>query len=223
MSDIWDATNYDAERRRLVYCFDEFYGTAAELVHHFCATEPKVLDLGAGTGILSAAILERVPLAKLHLLDASSEMLIQANNRFSDAQKKSSVQSLVVQLLTEPLPLSSYDAIVSALAIHHLSDDEKKSLYASIYALLKPNGIFINAEQVLGNTQRQQQLFESVHLRRARALGSSDDEINRAMQRMTHDRCTSLQLQLNWLEVIGFREVDCYFRSFRFSVFAGIK
>lgn len=218
MSNIWNASSYDAERRRLIYCFDEFYGTVADLVQRFCSTEPRILDLGAGTGILSAAILERVPKAQLHLLDVSPDMLAQATHRLSIMQTKTYVQSLI-----DSLPVGKYDAIVSALAIHHLSDDEKKSLYARIYESLTPNGLFVNAEQILGNSQRQQQLFESVHLERARALGSSEDEINRAIQRMTHDRCTPLREQLTWLEEIGYRDVDCYFRSFRFAVFAGFK
>jgi tRNA (cmo5U34)-methyltransferase len=223
MSNIWQATSYDSERRRLIYCFDEFYGTVAELVQRFCSTEPRILDLGAGTGILSAAILARVPKAQLHLLDVSPDMLAQAIQRFSITQTKACIHSLTVQSLVDPLPLGKYDAIVSALAIHHLSDDEKKSLYARIYESLTPNGIFVNAEQILGNSERQQQLFESIHLDRARALGSSEDEIDRAIQRMKHDRCTPLREQLAWLEEIGYREVDCYFRSFRFAVFAGFK
>ena len=67
---IWNADTYDAERRRLIPCFDELSSSASELIVRFCAESPRILDLGAGTGILSAAIAERVPAAQLHLLDA---------------------------------------------------------------------------------------------------------------------------------------------------------
>ena len=40
MSEVWDAKTYDSERRRLIYCFDDFYGTAAELVARFCPSSP---------------------------------------------------------------------------------------------------------------------------------------------------------------------------------------
>ena len=54
---IWDASIYDAPRRRLVPDFDRFYGTAAELVADLGRHGCDVLDLGAGTGLLSEAIL----------------------------------------------------------------------------------------------------------------------------------------------------------------------
>jgi cyclopropane fatty-acyl-phospholipid synthase-like methyltransferase len=43
-----------------------------------------------------------------------------------------------------------FDAIVSALAIHHLEDAEKRSLFARIHERLRPGGVFVNAEQVVG-------------------------------------------------------------------------
>jgi tRNA (cmo5U34)-methyltransferase len=81
MSTVWNAATYDSERHRLIYCFDEFYGTVGELVARFCPASANVLDLGAGTGLLSAAIVHRLPQANLHLIDASSDMLDQAVSR----------------------------------------------------------------------------------------------------------------------------------------------
>src|SRR5881394_313569 len=83
MSTIWNAATYDSERRRLVPCFDEFYGTVTEMVARCCQSSPRILDLGAGTGILSAAILERLPSARLTLLDPSAEMLRRATTRLA--------------------------------------------------------------------------------------------------------------------------------------------
>lgn len=218
MSVVWNATTYDGERRRLVHCFDEFYGTAAELIAHFCPNGPRILDLGAGTGILSAAIVERVPTARLHLLDASAEMLHQATRRLANWRPHITVQSL-----SEALPGGPFDAIVSALAIHHLDDTDKRALYSRIFAALSPGGLFINAEQVAGRSVRVQNLIEAVHLDRARALGSSEEEIEGAIQRMRYDRCATVSDQVDWLSDIGFEDAECLFRSFRFAVFAGWK
>ena len=211
---IWNASTYDTERRRLIPCFDEFYGAASELVVRFCADSPRILDLGAGTGILSAAIAERVPMAQLHLLDVSADMLQKAARRLSGRQLQMSVQPLDAEL-----PPGPFDAIVSALAIHHLDDDGKRRLYSRILTALAPGGIFINAEQVSGNSARLQSLFESVHLDRARALGSSDAEIAGALQRMSYDQCATAGDQICWLRDLGFEDADCFYRSFRFAVF----
>src|SRR5690242_2615829 len=199
MSTVWDAQTYDSERRRLVPCFDEFYGAVAELVARFCPGCPRVLDLGAGTGLLSAAIADRVANLDLLLLDASEEMLRKAEQRLAHFKPK-----LLVRALNQELPHGPFDAIVSALAIHHLDDRDKRPLYARILAQLAPGGIFINAEQILAPTDRLQRLFEAIHLDQARALGSSEAEIRGAVHRMKVDHCSPLAEQLRWLHEIGF-------------------
>jgi tRNA (cmo5U34)-methyltransferase len=218
MSQVWNAATYDLERRRLVPCFDAFYGSAAEMVARCCPLTPHILDLGAGTGILSATIVDRVQPGRLTLLDASADMLQRAAERLERWHPE-----IVVHALTEELPPGPFDAVVSALAIHHLSDGEKRHLYARILNVLSPGGIFINAEQVAGRSDRLQRLFESTHLDAARKLGSSDAEINSAIARMSYDRCATVADQIAWLEQAGYEDSDCFFRSFRFAVFGGWK
>lgn len=61
------AKEYDSERRALIPCFDDFYGIAIDCID-FKGDNPKVLDLGAGTGILSQFLLENIQMQKLFLL-----------------------------------------------------------------------------------------------------------------------------------------------------------
>jgi tRNA (cmo5U34)-methyltransferase len=49
-------------------------------------------------------------------------------------------------------PSKSYDAVVSALAIYHLPDSGKRHLFADIFKYLTPGGVFINADQIAGET-----------------------------------------------------------------------
>jgi tRNA (cmo5U34)-methyltransferase len=216
MSTVWNAVTYDSERRRLVPCFDEFYGAAAELVARCHPSAPRILDLGAGTGILSGAIVDRVAPGRLTLLDASADMLQRAATRLARCHPE-----ILVQPLTAELPSGPYEAVVSALAIHHLSDADKRALYARILNVLSPGGIFINAEQVAGKSSRLQKLFETTHLDAARRLGSSDAEIEGAKERMSHDKCATVADQIAWLEQAGYEDSECFFRSFRFAVFGG--
>ena len=218
MSSIWNATTYDAERRRLIYCFDDFYGTVAELITRFCPPNARILDLGAGTGILSSAIAAHIPNVQLHILDVSPSMLEQAIKRLAGYKL-----TIHQQQLTDPLPNEQFDAIISALAIHHLNDDQKQDLFCRILAILSSGGMFINAEQVAGQSPRLQTLYESVHLDRARLLGSSEAEIASAVTRMAYDQCSSVANQISWLNNAGFEDATCFYQSFRFAVFGGWK
>lgn len=223
MSSVWNAATYDQARRRLVPCFDAFYGTAAELVARTvplssATAAPRVLDLGAGTGLLSEQILARVPAARPTLLDGSADMLARAASRLSVHAPE-----LVVADFSAPLPAGPFDAVVSALAIHHLDDAAKRDLFARIHAVLTPGGVFVNAEQIQGRDAAEQAVFESAHLDGARALGSSEIEIAEAVDRMKIDRCAPLDAQLRWLAEAGFSRAGAYFHWFRFAVYAGWK
>jgi tRNA (cmo5U34)-methyltransferase len=210
----WEPTAYDAPRRRLVPDFDRFYGTAAELVALLAIPAPRVLDLGAGTGLLSAAVRRAVPGARLTLLDGDDAMLAVALDRLGAVPT-------VVQDLAAPLPAGPFDAVVSALAIHHLDDEGKRDLYQRVREVLAPGGVFVNAEQVTGPSEWHEAQYAAFHERDARALGSDDAEWEAALVRMAYDRSASVDDQLAWLREVGFECVDLAFKRHRFAVFYG--
>jgi ubiquinone/menaquinone biosynthesis C-methylase UbiE len=78
-----DAGKYDALRRGLVPCFDAFYGQIGDLMADWGGPEaPRVLDLGAGTGLVASFVLAARPQARLTLMDGSDAMLDVARGRF---------------------------------------------------------------------------------------------------------------------------------------------
>jgi tRNA (cmo5U34)-methyltransferase len=127
----------------------------------------------------------------------------------------------LVQDFAEPLPTGPFDAIVSSLAIHHLDDAGKASLYARSYEALRPGGAFVNAEQVLGETPALDALLWRWHEREARALGATDEQWAAAVERMTHDRCATVGANLQLLRDAGFEDVSVHFADGRFAVLAG--
>src|SRR5258708_28327466 len=78
-----DADNYDRARRKLVPCFDDFYRTALELLPFKSDDRFEALDLGAGTGLLSAMISDAFPKARLTLFDLTPDMLMIARQRLN--------------------------------------------------------------------------------------------------------------------------------------------
>lgn len=110
-----------------------------------------MLDLGAGTGLLSLLLTAAVPGVRLTLVDGAPGMLAVAAGHL-DAR---GVPHRTVHAdLAGPLPAGRYDAVVSALAIHHLDDEGKRALYKRAADALVPGGVFVNAEQVAGPTPR---------------------------------------------------------------------
>lgn len=212
------AQAYDAMRRRLIPCFDDFYGAALRLIEDWKTREDfRVLDLGAGTGLFSAMILERFPKAELHLLDASSGMLDQARERF----RGNPAVSFRLGDMADCALGGPWDVIVSALAIHHLDDAAKQSLFAGIAAALAPGGLFVNAEQVLGPIPEAEERYVRFWHADIRAAGVSEEEIAAAAERMAFDRCASVEAQLAWMRAAGFRDAECNFKSWRFAVLSG--
>jgi tRNA (cmo5U34)-methyltransferase len=205
------AATYDPARAKLIPCFAEFYAAAISLLPEHTN---HVLDLGAGTGLLAAFVRERFANAHLHMIDNSSAMLDQARARFSrDQETAFTLADYTVCPWGE-----KYDAIVSALSIHHLPDDAKRKLFARILAALKPGGVFINAEQILQPTPELESRARQDWLAEVRALGATEEQIAASLLRQTEDRCATIADQLRWLAAAGFTHPRCTFEQGRFAV-----
>ena len=216
---VWRAADYDAPRRRLVPSFDLLYGAAGDQVAAAVAADRPVdvLDLGAGTGLLSAAVLARLPDARLHLLDGSPEMLGHARQRLADRPDARFTEAD----LNGPLPPEPFDAVVSALAIHHLDAAGKRGLFRRVFAVLRPGGLFVNLDQVLGPTPAVERQYAEAHAEHARRSGASAAEWASAEARMVVDRPSTLSDQLAWLTAAGFTDVDCASKVGRFALMVG--
>jgi tRNA (cmo5U34)-methyltransferase len=232
------AQGYDAVRRNLVPCFDAFYGGALEVIGDWLSNRAPTatvngLDLGAGTGLFSAMVLGRLAQARqqqqprlplqtrLHLVDVSAAMLAQARRRFAGAADSNI--SFEVRDYTEGSLDGPWDLVVSALSIHHLDDGAKRALFGRIFEALRPAGLFVNAEEVLGPTPAAEARYR--RLWEEQVLSSDIDrrEYEGALERMRHDRCATLDNQLEWMRAAGFAEVDCAFKQWCFAVYFGMR
>lgn len=211
---------YTALRRRLVPGFDAFYGAAVDSLSECVSGNSieRVLDIGAGTGLLTAMVAERFPAARFELLDGSREMLDEARQRLAGR-----VVAVYLQDMAGELPAGPYDAVVSALAIHHLEDADKRALFARVHEVLRPGGVFVNAEQTLGPTSELAELYVDHWQRQCRELGASDEEIAASLKRRRHDRSAPVEAQLQWLRDAGFPTVDCLYKYWEMAVFVAVK
>ncbi len=211
------AGQYDAQRKWIIPEMQEFYG-AAVWAAGWPGRSPRILDIGAGTGLLSALMLEKYPDACLTLLDFSEQMLAVARQRF--AGRKST--RYITGDYRDTDFCQTYDIICSALSIHHLADDEKAALYARIFSTLKPGGIFVNADQARGETPALDRMFKEywdAFLKTGPLTDAHREEVR--MRRDTLDRNATLSDQLGWLHDAGFSDVDVIYRNRMFVVLTG--
>lgn len=213
------AESYDSARRKLVPCFDDFYRAAIDLMPFEHGAEIDVLDLGAGTGLFSALIAYSFPGARITLMDVSEEMLARARDRLGPGGAR--FRFVELDYAQNRRFGGAYDAIVSALSIHHLADADKRALFVRVHEVLKPGGVFINADQVRGETDAIESRSHAKWLQRVRELGATDRELKQARERMKFDRAATVSVQLEWLREAGFREVACSYRNLIFAVYSG--
>jgi tRNA (cmo5U34)-methyltransferase len=213
------ASGYDAQRRWIIPDFEGFYAAAVRAAAS-PREAPSVLDIGAGTGLLSAMLLEAYPRAALTLMDISEEMLGVAGKRFAGRE---SIRFIVGDYREAELG-GPYDIIASALSIHHLGREEKEGLYRRIFRALGEGGVFVNADEAAGETEEihRENLASWDAFLRSGPLGAGGARaIIERRERL--DRMEKLSVQMEWLREAGFDGVRATYRNGCFVVFGGRK
>ncbi|WP_367195687.1 methyltransferase [Amorphus sp. 3PC139-8] len=217
------ADDYDGMRRGLVPSFDAFYGNALDVIDIWRrergegvdgGSPLRLVDLGIGTGLFSAMVLERNPDARIAGLDFSEGMLAEAAKRFDGDDR---VTLAKADLATDDIG-GPWDLALSALAIHHLEHEAQRSLYARVRKALAPGGLFINAEMVLGPSAEAEARYDRIWLDDVTGAGVPAEALAKARQRMAFDRCAHIEDQFAWLRAAGFSEIDVTFKRWRFAV-----
>ncbi len=177
----------------------------AALLEFIPQSTRRILDLGTGDGRLLALVRREHPDTAAVAVDFSPAMLDAARKRFA---RESSV-SVLTHNLDNTLPeLGKFDAVISSFAIHHVVHERKRSLYAEIYGLLNPGGVFCNLEHVASPTQRLHDEF----LERIGFTVETEDPSNKLLD---------VEIQLAWLREIGFVDVDCSWKWRELALLVG--
>ena len=188
----------------------------------FSKTDPiEVLDLGIGTGELTLKVLEGYPNSTVLGIDFSEQMIGVAKNKLASYRDRVSyVQESFSRLLLK----DKFDAVLSTLAIHHLDDEDKRTLYLKIYGYLKERGCFFNGDRIKTRLTPITEMYEARWHDYLKSQGLSEEEVEAIWQKSRQeDTPSTLGDQLNWLREAGFYGVECPIRYYNYAVFGGYK
>jgi tRNA (cmo5U34)-methyltransferase len=116
----WNPDTYLEQIRAEVPRFDELQQAAVDAIP---APPDRVLELGIGTGETTKRLLEAYPDAWVIGLDSDSNMIYRWRGEYDELQHAR---------MEDPLPDGPWDLVISVLAVHHLKDPEKQTLFRRV-------------------------------------------------------------------------------------------
>ncbi|MBQ0826209.1 class I SAM-dependent methyltransferase [Streptomyces tagetis] len=128
---------------------EERFRVMADTVEAVAGRAPRVLDLACGTGSVTDRLLRRLPEARSTCLDLDPALLTIARGHFAGDDRVAFVEAD----LTDPawparLPHPSYDAVVTATALHWLETEPLRRLYGTLAGVVREGGVFLNADHM---------------------------------------------------------------------------
>lgn len=178
----WDAGTYDRIADPMFR-----WGTAVLRRLHLRGDE-TVLDAGCGSGRVTELLAELLLRGRVIALDASPAMISEARTRLGGFGDR---VSYYVSDLTQPLPVSDVDAVLSTATFHWVSDHD--ALFTNLAAAMRP-GAHLEAQcGGVGNIDR---------VKRAAIAAGADwtDDVHFPTARETTRR----------LKRSGFKAIECW-------------
>ncbi len=195
-----------------------------------------IVELGAGQGALARVVLRSFPACRYVALDRSARMRSALRRTLRPFGPRAAVREFELadagwrRALPRPLR-----CVLASLVVHHLSDAEKRRLFADVAARLDRGGAFLLADLVLPVNARARRLFAGqwTDAARTQSRGRSggaaalrrfiQDEWNYYAARNPdpYDQPAHLMDQMQWLREAGFAQVDCFWMHAGHAIFGG--
>jgi len=205
---------YDSLIPKLIPQYDQQNKLLLDLIQFDRQSPLHVLDLGAGTGVLSSLILQRFASANVTVFDLAESMLETCQRNLSAFRDRVTLQQ--GNFASDDIG-SGYDLILSGLAIHHLDHPGKQKLFKRLFQAMNPGGIFLNRDIVISSTPT---LTQQHHQLWCQYIESQGEDSNYWFTKyLAEDIPASVEDQLKWLREAGFEDVGCHWRYLNFAIF----
>ena len=164
---------WDLQQQAYLPDREERFAAMLDAVEAAVGPAPRMLDLAGGTGSITRRLLTRLPQATSVILDVDAALLTIARGSLgADSRVRVCQADLATPGWRDQLaePDGSFDAVLTATALHWLTPERLAGVYAEATALLRPGGVLVNADRMPDP-----------------GLGTLDDELERLSNRRTAD------------------------------------
>jgi SAM-dependent methyltransferase len=170
--DGWAAT-WEARMQSFFPCRQECLAAMLDVLAELLPAGPwRILDLGAGTGSLSRALLDRFPDASVVALDLDPVLMAIGQGTLGGGGGRLTWSQIDLRASDWPERLGAssdgaFDAVVSLATLHHFDNRELASIYSSLGRLIRPGGLMLNAEGLAAGppTSRLARQFDAARRR----------------------------------------------------------
>ncbi|MBP9838559.1 MAG: methyltransferase domain-containing protein [Proteobacteria bacterium] len=195
--------DYDKVAKKVVINNDELHNEIINSLNFNEDQELKILDIGGITGQAMQLTLKAFPNSRLTGIFFSSNMLERAK---INLRKYLNRCEFILNDITNKIRIEdeAYDAIVSSVTIHNITDSQKTELFKKIFNSLKPAGQFINGDFYLGENDLVANHLQNLYLTYVQEHLTGDDADFWIRHIQEDDMPMKLSEQFEILRKIGF-------------------
>lgn len=192
--------------------------TTTELASRFAQTGSYIVDLGCSRGAALKPIYSTLGEGVNYLgVEVSPSMLEAARQEIPFAE-------LTDLDLRIDYPEVETSVTLSILTIQFIPIEYRQRIISNVYESLRPGGVFLFAEKILGGDSFSNDLLIETYLRRKGENGYNEEEIRRKRESLEG---VLVPVTADWNEELlrsaGFEHVECYWRQLNFAAWIGVK
>ena len=194
----------------------------------------RILDLGAGTGVFSARLLEHYPNSKVVAIDGAASMLELAKSRLGELARR--VEWFVSDFRAMPTTVirpNTFDLVISSYALHHLNAQEKLTVMKSLVRAIKSGGWFLNADLVVAEAPDVERRIQEIRVdsvtdrapardKRFRSTGATRQFLD-DLEATEQDQPQTLDKDMRILRESGITDAEVFWKEYREVLIGGPK
>lgn len=180
------------------------------------------VEIGTGSGWLSAAVLREFPKARMLGLDGSAEMLRATAETLAPYRDRAELRRFRLEDPSWADRLPPVRVFLSSLVLHHLDPNGKRDLFTRLFDRLEPGGALLFADVMAPSSEPARRHFAAAWEKEIRRRSTEIHGDERAHELFVRERWnvydhpdpidtpSTLPEQLRWMEEAGFEGVDAF-------------